>query len=167
FLAEGVLAGVESFLATSMGFALLPHASRIHVRVSPSDFLDQVVDFTVRSAPHTMIEVQHRKDSLATAEVTSASKDKLVEIISSVTAHIATPAEPGLKQLEVLIRDERALGRAILIAGIGTLIGNVMGDKPKIRISDWTSAGDQGESFPQLRTEPWSHGRVEIGRAHV
>ncbi len=160
FLAEGILAGVESFLATSLDFALVPHASRIHLRVTPSDFLDQVIEFTVKSAPHTIIDVQHRKDSLAAAEVTSAFKDKLVEIISWVAAHIAIPAEPSLRHLEVLIRDERALGRAILIAGIGTLIGNALGAKPKIRISDWTSAGDQGESFPLLRTEPWSHARL-------
>jgi hypothetical protein len=160
FLAEGILAGVESFLATSLDFTLLPQASRVHVRVAPSDFLDQVLEFTVKFAPHTIIDVQHRKDSLATAEVTSTFKDKLVEIISWVAAHIATPTEPGLKQLEVLIRDERALGRAILVAGIRTLISNALGDKPKIRISDWTSVGDQGDRFPLLRKEPWSYGRL-------
>jgi len=160
FLAEGILAGVESFLATSLDFALLPHASRIHLRVNPSDFLDQVLEFTVKSAPHTIIDVQHRKDCLVAAEVTGDFKDKLVEVISHVAAYLATPAGPGLEQLESLIRDERALGRAILITGIRTLVANILGENPKIRISDWTSTGDQGESYPLLRTEPWNHGRL-------
>lgn len=160
FLAEGVLAGVESFLATSLDFAFMPHASRLHIRVAPSDFLDQVLEFTVKSAPHTVIDVQHRKDCLAAAEVTGDFKDKLVELISHVAAYVATPAGPGLEQLESLIRDERALGRAILITGIRTLVANILGENPKIRISDWTPAGNQGKGFPLLRKEPWSQGRL-------
>jgi hypothetical protein len=62
--------------------------------------------------------------------------------------------------LESLIRDERALGRAILITGIRTLVANILGENPKIRISDWTPAGNQGKGFPLLRKEPWSQGRL-------
>jgi hypothetical protein len=160
FLAEGILAGVESFLATSLGFALMPIASRLHLRVTPSDFLDQVLEYSVQPGPHTSIDVRHRKDSLATAEVTSDFRDKLVELISLVTAYVATPAGPGLKQIEGLIRDEGALGRAILITGIRTLMGNLLGETPKIRIPDWTQAGNQDKSFPLLRKEPWSQGRL-------
>ena len=160
FLAEGVLAGVESFLATSLGFALMPNASRLDLRVAPSDFLNQVLEFSTKPGPHTNIDIRHRKDSLATAEVTSDFKDKLVELISWVAAYVATPAGPGLEEIESLIRDEGALGRAILITGIRTLMGNLLGERPKIRISDWTQAGNQDKSFPLLRKEPWSQGRL-------
>ena len=160
FLAEGILGGVESFLATSLDFALMPNASRLHIKVAPSDFLDQVLEFAVKPGLHPIIEVQHHKDRLAAAGVTSDFKDQLVRVISWVSAYVATPARRGLKQLEGLIRDEGALGRAILITGIRTLMGNILGEKPKIRISDWTPTQNQGKPFPLLRKEPWSQGRL-------
>lgn len=160
FLAEAILAGTEAFLATSLDSTFIPHASRIQIRVVPSDFLDEALEFTVKMAPHTVIEVRHRKENIRTAETTGDFKDKLVKLISTITAHIAMPRDVSRKQLESLIRDEAAFGCALLISGINTTTHNVLGERPKIRISDWTSEEGQKKKFPLLRQRAWNQGRA-------
>ena len=159
FLAEGILAGTEAFLATSLDSTFIPHASRVQIRVIPSDFLEDVLEFTVKTAPHTVIEVRHQKENIAAAEITSDLKDKLLELISNITAYIAMPRDESGKQLVELIRDEGAFGRALLISGVSTTTHNVLGEKPKIHISDWSSGERQDKKFPLMRQQAWNQGR--------
>ncbi len=157
FLAEAILAGLEGFLATSLDSPLIPHTSGLQLRIVPSDFMSEPLAFTVTTGPQTIIEINHPKDESTSVESSASIQDTLVELISTVTVHIAILPDNGLKFLEGLIKDERGLGRALLITDIKTMVGNVLGDSPKFRISDWDVKRSERESFPLLRKEAWNH----------
>ena len=42
-------------------------------------------------------------------------------------------------------------------SNIKTVIGNILGNKPKLRMSDWKWDGAETELFPLKRGEPWDH----------
>jgi SEC-C motif len=154
-LAEAILGGLESFLATSLDSPLLPYTSRLQLRIVPRDFVDEPLTFSATTSSRTIIEIYHPKDDLDAEERPGVMQDKLVELISTITAHIATPADEKSKFFEALIRDERGFGRALLITNVKTIIANTLGDKPKFRTSDWEGKQPQSEGFPLIRTEPW------------
>jgi hypothetical protein len=156
FLTEDILAGVEAFLSTALKAKLFPHTARLELRIVPTDFMDEPLTFTVTTAPHTVIEVHHPKEGSTSDENTSAFKDKMMELISWITAYIAMPSDKSGKALTGMVRDERAFGRALLIASVRTMMGNILGSSPKIRISDWKPAKTEGKQYPLLRKERWN-----------
>jgi len=159
YLAEAVLAGLEAFLATSLdSSSLMPHTSRLKLKILPRDFMSEPLSFTVATAPETIVEISHPNEGSFGAEDAAAIQDKLIELISAITAQISVLPEDGNKFLEKLIKDERGLGRALLIASVGTMIRNILGENPKFRMSDWHSVPFQGEAFPLLRNENWNAG---------
>lgn len=152
-LAEGILSALEAFLATSLDAPLVPHTSLLRLKIIPRDFMDEPLAFSPANAPHLVFEISHPKEGKGVAADTSAMQDKLVELISTVTAHFVFLPKEGSAFLERLIRDERGLGRAILITNVQTLIQNVLGSAPKSRISDWQTNAAKKETFPLLRSE--------------
>ena len=154
FLAEAVLAGLEGFLATSLDALLMPNSSKVHIRFVARDFLNDALEFEVVQEPNTVVEVRHRRDEQL-FDNSETTKNKFVELIGTITAYIATPPDDGEAFFETLIGEEQGLGRALLVSNIRTVVGNILGDKPKIRTSDW-NADDQ--SFPLRRTQAWNHG---------
>ena len=160
FLAETVLASLEGFLATSLDTPLMPHASQIRITFVARDFLDEPFEFQILDGPSTVIEVRHRRDEHL-LEHSEATKDKLVELISTITAYIAAPPGDGKEFFETLIGQERGLDRALLASNPKTAIENILGHKPKIRLADWKS--DDAELFPLKRTEMWNYEMSEVG----
>jgi hypothetical protein len=155
FLAEAVLAGLESFLATSLDSPLVPHTSRLKLKIFARDFMDEPLSFAVTSSPRTVVEIYHPKDgSIVEAD---GFHDKLIELISTITAYLAMSPD-GSPFVEDLIKNERGLGRAMLITSIETIVKNILGASPQLRISDWNIKDPQHESFPLRRKEPWHHG---------
>ena len=154
FLAEAVLAGLEGFLATSLDAPLMPHTAQIQIRFVARDFLGVPFEFEVLSGPSTVIEVRHRRDEQL-SDNSEATKDTLVELISTVTDYIAAPPGDGKEFFETLLRKERSFGRALLASNTKTVVSNILGAMPKIRVSDWKS--DDGELFPLKRTEAWNY----------
>ncbi len=156
FLAEAVLAALEAFLATSLNLALVPHTPRLQVKITPSDFISGPLDFTVTTAPDTLIEVRHPPGDSAGAENADAFKDKLVELISTITAYMTVIPEGSKEFLEEVVKNELGFGRALMLAGVQTIIGGILGDKPKLRIYDWDTHQGREELFPLRREEAWN-----------
>ena len=154
FWAEAILAGLEAFLATSLQ-AAAPHTATLQINIVPRDFMTEALEFTVDTVPRTAIEVRYRKYDSAFEDDSETVKDKLMELISTITGYIAMPPADAMKFFENLIRDERGFGRALLITSVKTMIGNILGSRPKIRISDWDANGSFTESFPLVREQPW------------
>ena len=147
FLAEGILAALEAFLATSLDAPLLPYNAKLHLKIIPTDFLSTPLEWTT-SEEEALIEIRH-----ATADVDARSLyDLLPKLIITITARLAVPAD--LAHFETLFRDEQAMGRALCITNIGISTGNILGNKAKLRLPDWTD--DKGEIFALRRTEPWN-----------
>ena len=140
FLAEAVLAVLESFLSTCLDSLFVPHTPRLHLKFVPRSFMDEPVSFVVHSEQPILVEIFHSKDR--TDDDSALLHDKLIELVSTITAHISTFRDEGVDALHKLIRDERGFGRAMLISNVAKLIGNVLGDRPKIRISDWKNGID-------------------------
>lgn len=159
FLAEAVLAALEGFLATSLEAPLMPHTPRILIRFVARDFLDLPFEFEVLSGPSTVIEVRHQRDGpiFYNFDVTT---DKIVELISTITAYIAEPPKDANKFFDTLLKAERGLDRALVALNTKVLAENILGDHPKIRVSDWKS--ENGELFPLKRTEVWNHGMSAV-----
>jgi len=73
FLAEAILAGLEAFLATSLDSPLIPHTSRLRLRIVPRDFMSESLEFAVTTAPHTVIEIFHPKDHTFATDTPAAT----------------------------------------------------------------------------------------------
>ena len=159
FLGEAVLAGLEAFLATSLDAFLIPLTPRVHLRFVQREFLDEPLDFSVIPGPEAIIEVRHRKDEEFLADPT-VTRDKFVALISTITEYIAAPRDEGKEFLEALVGEERGFGRALLASNIKTVIGNILGNEPKLRMSDWKRDGAETELFPLKRGEPWDHDKA-------
>ncbi len=156
FLAEAVLAALEGFLATSLNLYLMPYTAHLQLRIVRSDFMSEPLDFAVSTTPHTVVEIRHPSGNSGEAEDANAFSDKLGELISTITAYLAVIPEGPKSFLEQVIKNELGFGRALMLAGVKTIIGGVLGDKPKLRISDWAAECSKEELFPLRRSEPWN-----------
>ena len=155
FLAEGILAALEGFLATGLE-RLMPHASRLSIELKPAQFQEQPVTHTVNEdGPHTAIEVRYAEqdDSAATS---TAAGEEFVKLISSAMAYIARP--PDEQFLKQFIGTERAMARGLTLLQASTALMNILGkDQPRIRLDDWKPK-EQYEQHRARRQEPWNHG---------
>ena len=159
FFAEAVLAGLEGFLATSLDALLMPLTPRILIRYVARDFLDVPFEFEVLPGPKTIIEVRHRRDEQL-FDKSEDMKRKQVELNITVAGYVAAPPDDGNEFFETCIGKERSLGRALLASNTQTAVHNILGDKPKIRMTDWKS--EDGEVFPLMRREAWNYGISDI-----
>ena len=160
FLGEATLSGLEAFLATSLDALLIPLTPRVHLRFVQREFLDEPFDFSVIPGPEAIIEVRHRKDEELLADPTTVTGDKFVALISTITAYIAAPLGEGKEFFVALVEEERGFGRALQASNIKTVMGNILGNEPKLRISDWKRDGAETELFPLKRGEPWDHDKA-------
>ena len=154
FLAEGILAALEAFLATGLD-RLMPHASRLSIVLRPAHFQEQPVTHTVNEdGAYTEIEVRYAEQD-STDATNLAAEQEFVKLIGTAMAYIATPRdEQSLKQL---IGTEHALARGLTLFQASTALMNILGkDHPIIRLEDWKPKG-QYEQHPARRTEPWNH----------
>jgi hypothetical protein len=149
FFAESLLAALEAFLATSLDAPLLPYVPKLAIDVIPTDFLKKALEWDI-AENDARIDVRHTTRNEEPREI----HDLLPQLLIAITTRIALPAD--LAYFEKLFRDEEAMSRAMCIASVGISTTNIIGNKPKIRIYDWTE--ETGETFALRRTEPWNIG---------
>ena len=154
FLAEGILAALEGFLATGLE-RLMPHASRLSVELKPAQFQEQPVTHTVNeNGLYTVIEVRYAEQN-GSATTSPAAEEEFIKLISSAMAFIATP--PDEQYLKQLLGTERAMARGLTLLQASTALMNILGkDHPKLRLEDWKPR-EQYEQHPVRRKEPWNH----------
>ena len=154
-LAEGILAALEGFLATGLE-RLMPHASRLSIKLKPSQFQKQLVTFEVNEGgPYTNIEVRYAEQNDC-AVISPAAKKEFIKLITSAMAYIAMP--PNEQFLEQWIEDENAMARGLMLLQSSTALMNILGkDHLKLRLEDWKSKG-QFERHSLRRKEPWNLG---------
>ena len=154
FLAEGILAALEGFLATGLE-RLMPHASRLSIELNPAQFQEEPVTHTVNEdGLHTVIEVRYAEQDRS-ASTSPAAEQEFVRLISSAMAYITMP--PDEQVLKQLIGTERAMSRGLTLLQASTALMNILGkDHPRLRLEDWKPK-EQYEQHPVRRKEPWNH----------
>ncbi len=148
FFAEGILAALEAFLATSLDSNFLPYTANLRIKILPTDFLAKPVEWSV-IGDQALVEVRHSTEEAVDLH---ALQDLLPELIITIATQLAVPTA-----LETVFRDERAMGRAICLTNIEVSIGNILGADPKLRLADWTPSS--AEVFPLRRTQLWNSGQ--------
>ena len=82
-----------------------------------------------------------------------------MELIFQIITQIAFIPNPE-QFFETLVKDELGLSRALNFTDIATGVENILGDHPKIRLSDWQPE-DSTELLPTRRTNRWDDEVIE------
>ena len=83
-------------------------------------------------------------------------KKKMLECLSNVLAHILWINGSFEAYMQQLFGDELALQRALDFTGSFVALGNVIGNNPKERISQWVAA--DANQYQLRRSAPWDFG---------
>jgi hypothetical protein len=156
-LMESILGAIEAFLATSLGAGLYPYRQRLNIKLELSDAAQGLPEHRVeRLNAELVLQIRHFADfNPATPDERLAFREWLLgivgQVISMFTVH--RDAESHLRQLA---DEERVFSRTLQFAEVAIGIENVLGEEPKIRISDWTRPVGCPR-YPLLRSTPWYH----------
>ena len=159
-LAETLLAGFESFLATSIStdIVLIEPVLTIDIRRDA-----QVADlFTFEheerdGRPHIRIRCGTLAAQLASPQVQNELKERLVQLLFTMLASVVIRGELK-QQMAELFRDELAMSRAIDFTSSFIATTNILGDDPKYRIAHWTTS--TGREYPARRSVAWFEART-------
>lgn len=148
FLAEAVLAALESFLATSLDSGVFPHRERIEFAV----YADQ--DPMAQPTLHThgithALDLTHGAGNFAGATDYSTFLSCLQEVIVHLSLRMLLVPDPK-GWLDRIAGDEVGFGRALALSAVGVATRNVFGDKPKVFLSDWID--QESEPHPLKRS---------------
>lgn len=163
-LAESILSVLEAFLATGIGEKVLPHCPNFRLIVKPSDFVSGLPEYSfcqTREVGDGDIEIRHcEKLDYHTREARNAFRSWLIELLAQIISRIFFIQDPE-DYLTRLARDEVGFGRALNNAETGIAVTNILGQSPKLSLSDWES-DDIQERFPLNRQAPWNEKLEEV-----
>lgn len=157
-LGEALLGTLEALLATSLSGRVLPYRSEFHANIRPSDFIIGLPEHKVEHvAGIPALVIQHPASiTHTTAEERNSFRERLLEIVVTTISQIAVidKAESYFKKLA---KEEAVFSRSLDIADITTCVNNILGDAPKLQMSEWRK-DVRGEHFELRRSEPWDFG---------
>ncbi len=162
YLSETILSVLEAFMATSINEGVFPHRSDFRLIISPSAFASDMPShrFNPKEGGGD-VEIKHRERlDYHTKEERQAFRSWLIELIAQVIARIFIISD-AKDYLNRLARDEAGFHRALDISDISIAVENILGQSPKIRLSDWES-DDIKERFPLNRHSAWNEGFEEV-----
>ncbi len=154
-LAETILGALEALLATSADqTGLFPYRQELRLNIRPSDHDKEGPWFQIKEHEgEPVIEIRHPPQfSPTTVEARTKQKDWVLELIASVLPQLVIVRDR--KYIEHLAKEESVFSRTLSFSEIAVCISNVLGDTPKLLLSDWEKEPST-EEFPLLRTEPW------------
>lgn len=158
-LAESLLAGFESFLATSIATAIVLVEPVLTIDVQRDPLVTElfVIEHEDREGrPHIRIRCGQLDTQFATPQAQVEFKEALTQLLFSMLTSVVMRS--GIEeQMAALFRDELAMSRAIDFSNSFIATTNVLGDEPKYRISHW--AVSTGREYPAKRTRAWFEGR--------
>jgi hypothetical protein len=154
FLAENIIGALEAFLATSFDSDLMPYRSELDINIEISDFLLGLPEYSINKRRQGEIVIRCPKIIRKTNSAErKAYRDWLQNLIVDIACQIVII--PDIDSfVDQVIKDERSFDRAILFSDVEFSISNILGDKPKIRLSGWKNV-ERVDSFPLRRETPW------------
>ncbi len=156
-VAESLLAAVESLLATTdtRGFMTTEPKLGIEVvKVSGTAAPFAAVFSDPEGVPHLRIVCGDFNAQSLTVEEHQAIKDRLLEILAKLVARLFLVGDPE-KSLTRILRDDRAMERALHFTSSFITVSNVLGNQPKHAIAAWTDSS--AEAYAVTRTQVWDH----------
>lgn len=156
FLAENIIGALEAFLATSFYRDLIPYRSEIDITIVKSDFLPGLPEYVINQQRQGEIIIRCPKIIQKTNSIErKAYRDWLQKIIFYIACQIVVI--PDIDSfVDKVIKDERSFDRAILFSDVEFSISNILGEKPKVRLSDWENS-ERIDSYPLRRETPWDN----------
>jgi hypothetical protein len=157
YLAETILGVLESFLATSMDKGIFPRRKEMALKIVPKDKVgipSSDVDWDHESGE---VQIPFREpDGELTVDEREEFRKWLWEFVirATVEAFMISEPERFIREMQV---DEQAMGRALGFSEVRISMDNILGRKPKLRLSDWNQTASP-EKFPLIRKESWSTG---------
>jgi len=153
YLGERILAALESLLATSLEGSAFSDAQEFTLRISPSG---DVSGHPEHRFEGQVLVVNHSAATEPRGARVNADAHWLQGLVVEIALRIAVPRNPK-QYVEQVFGREVGLGRAITFSDTSIPATNILGDKPRLRISDWEmQEGD--ETFLPRGREVWSHG---------
>lgn len=166
YLSETVLGVLEAFMATSINERVFPHRSAFRLVVKPSRFDSELPEYRF-DLPGTNVdlEIKHANElRYHTKEERQKFRSWLIELLSQIIGRVFIVSDAS-EYLELV--GESGLHRALDFSEISIVVENILGQRPKIRLSDWESNGIS-ERFPINRREAWNEGfQAESGKEAV
>src|SRR5207249_3587852 len=114
-----------------------PYLEKVNISIEGDPSVKQLATTIDRSSGELLITVKYPVDyELSTPRQRVAFRDWLIESIATIMS-ACTVTKDLAAHLEKLARDERVFSRVLLFAESSIGIGNVLGNEPRIRLSDW------------------------------
>jgi hypothetical protein len=154
-LAESILAALESLLSTGTLQSMAVREPAITMSIKKSDFAQDPFEFELTEEtgrPHINILCGPFNPHKMSREFQSKFRDNLLRLVSTIFARVVI-ANNYQELFKKLAQEELALDRSIGFTGSFITIGNVLGDKPKNRISDWSD--ERNHRFPTKLSRAW------------
>jgi hypothetical protein len=154
-LAESILAGLESMLATGVMHSMAAREPTLTIEVKSSEFAELPFEYTLQDEsgrPHLEVICGAIQSSSMSREEQQEFKKKLFELLTAICARIIV-ANNISESLERLFRDELVLDRSIDFSASFVTVANVLGSKPKASLSDWEDR--DFDRYPPKRILPW------------
>lgn len=157
YLGERILAALESLLATSIEGGAFSDAQEFTMRIKSSGSVVGHPDHSFE-ASHSgqVLVVNHAAAAESRGTRVNADAHWLQGLVVEIALRIAVPRNPEQYAEQVFGR-EVGLGRAITFSDTSIPVTNILGDKPRLRISDWGMEGSDETFLPQRRAV-WSDG---------
>lgn len=154
-LAETILGALEALLATSADqLGLMPYRQELRLNVMPSGGTATPCFEIKEHEGEPVIEIRYPSQfSPITVEARTKQKDWILELIAAVLPQLVIVHD--LQYIEHLAKEESVFSRMLSFSEVAVCISNVLGDTPKLLLSDWEKEPRTRE-YPPLRTEPWS-----------
>lgn len=165
-LGEMILSALESYLATSVDICT-PHISQYDIDIKPSDFHSGPPKHTFGSGNRmNSAEIIHSESIGAwSIDIRAVHRNWLVSFIVELSARIMFISDLDIFTKRVL-KEEDALGRATIFSETMIAMGNVLGARPRIKLSDWNLPAG-APRFVLKRDKHWSQSLQQASRSEV
>ncbi len=154
-MAETVLAAMESLVSTCLNARLYTHKPLLRAFVKVSESPEAPFSFRFAEElgrPVFYISCRPFNPHSLTLDEQAGIKERLMNLVIEMFARIIfIPAENCA--LEDLIREDRALQRALYFTGSFVTIGNILGNRPKTCIHQWVDVDTK--LYALARSEKW------------
>ena len=152
-IAESLLSTLEAFLSTCNDRNAFPYRERVTIFVTPSAQLKGTPQIKFPENDSSPIQVTHPADMCFE---TVAERQNFMEWLKESLLQIACRMlmiQDVEAWVEKVINQERGFSRALKFGDNLTLNRSVLGEVPRIRLTDWLE--QDGQSYDVLRDRPW------------
>jgi len=154
-LAESLLAGLESLLATGTIQQLAAREPALRFSIHKTDFGQSPFSFELTEPdgePCIVIRCTDFNPHAMPPEEHAHIRDRIFEVLALAMGRVFLHGDPE-SLLTTMFRDERAAERASNFTSSFVTLGNVLGHSPKASISAWCRPGSR--AYPLERWEEW------------